>query len=73
MISASLNVERHKIHSETLVPGLEQMIGDFFTEDVVVALSRLSCQTNQEPIKMTNQRTLLQSINQWEASIHLSR
>ena len=52
MISSSLYVQSHQVHPEAMVLGLEEMVGHLLRENVVVSLSWLSGQTDQEPVKM---------------------
>ena len=53
MVSAPLNVERHKIKTEAGVLGLEEMVGHLLGEDVVELLSWLCGQTNQELVQFS--------------------
>ena len=41
VVSASLDVEGHKVHAEALVLGLAQVVGHLLREDVVKSLSWL--------------------------------
>ena len=53
VVSSSLDVESHEVHTEALVLGLEEMVGDLLREDVVVLLSGLSGETDQEPVQVS--------------------
>ena len=52
VVPPPLDVERHQVHAEALVLGLEQMVGDLLREDVVEPLPGLGGEPHQEHVQV---------------------
>ena len=51
VVSSSLEVKSHQVHSKAGILGLEQMVGDLLGEEVVKLLPGLSGQTHEDLVQ----------------------
>ena len=70
VVPTSLDVQGDQVHPEAVVLGLEEVVGQLLTEDVVKLLSRLSGKTHEEAVKGSrdvHQLRVEESGREWDA------